>query len=292
LSQIGSSSSYFIGDSSLIIELFSLQNHIIFTYFLGSYTFFILLPNIKNTINFLDPFFIINLLADEITKKGMLNFIVNNSSNLENLELKYPFLAIFDIIRVSINSDDSETSIYGIETITNKIVNIIEEENVQEESLKISKYFIENMLVVLQLALEKNSEQSVSQIIKSIGMLAKTSQKRDMKKIRAYSVQSLKKMGVGIIQSKMDQAILNLSLIFVEIGELSYGHDNYMIDECAYAVKQIVKLAIDNKLFSVVIDITELLKTSSLQNSIEFDIEKVKGGYRIGNQKFLISDPL
>lgn len=286
LGQIDGSNLVIIEDNNLIIELLRLQNHVIFTYFLGSYTFIILLPNIKTTINFLDPFYIIDLLSSEITEKEIMNFISKKKTNSGDKEIRNPLLPILDIIRASVSSQDNETSLKGIESIEKKVIDIIENQTDQEESLIVSKHFIENMLIVLQLALDKNSEQSVSQVIISIGNLAKTSQKRDMEEIRIYSLNSLKKMVPGILESKMNQAISNMALVFLEIGELSNGLEDGTKDECVCTIKLIINYSIDHSLFYAVMNISTLLKNSVLQNNVGLDFKEIRGGYRIGNKKY------
>lgn len=164
----------------------SFESHVNLTYILGIFAFIALVPYLLNTLNLLNPFKIIELLSEKITKENICKSI--EEGEYEPIKYMYdsgdfdcemvesyksgkyindeinPIQPIIDIIRSSLMRNDYETARKGLKTVGKCTNNAFE---------NIDGRYIERLINPLikqykglgDLAIKNNDEDSTMQII-------------------------------------------------------------------------------------------------------------------------------
>lgn len=196
------------------ICLSNLEINITFTYYLGVFSFVALVPYIWKTTELLKPSIAINILAKEINKKNillavqeknspvqeereMMRFGLTSSSYHEEFPRieKDPILPIIDIVRKSLMNLDSETVKEGLKAIRERIDGILSNEKfTDEEEKKVSIYVFNHLIGIGRLAVSKNDEFSLVEVINCMKIIGVRGAKNSLPNITCYSIYYLKKI--------------------------------------------------------------------------------------------------
>ncbi len=142
---------------SSFYPILSFEHGVSIAYWLGAFTFVILVPYIGNILDLLKPENIINRLTADITKKVFLSS-------------KDPIQPIIDIVHGSIMKYDIATTRVGLEAVTERIIEIIE----TDDKNKITRSFCKHLERVGRLAISRGDEESAIEVIKNLEKFGKS----------------------------------------------------------------------------------------------------------------------
>jgi hypothetical protein len=170
----------------------NMEGAIFAAYFMGFFAFVCLVPYMLKTLDLLKPSTVIKLLAEEITKENILEYLENS----DEVDEKDPVQSIIDIINSSLDRNDYETVKNGLKAIRNSAIPILE-----------NAYFL------------KDKEDKVtSHIFQHIERFGIQTTKKDNEDSTLAAIQSLDKMGTKAIEQKLGDASIMVSLSLGKIG--------------------------------------------------------------------------
>jgi hypothetical protein len=170
--------------------IISFEHCVSFAYWLGAFTFIILVPYTWNILDLLKPESIINRLATDITKDKFLN------------SKESPIQPIMDIVHGSIMKYDIATTRAGLKVVTERLIEIINSESEKE----ISKLFCDHLERISKLAVSKIDEDTAIEVIKNLWNFGKSIAKQKLKNATHRVELSLKEVGVAVANKEFVDA--------------------------------------------------------------------------------------
>ncbi|WP_319509160.1 DUF2254 family protein [uncultured Methanolobus sp.] len=179
-----------------------IEGAIFVAYFMGFFAFVCLVPYMLKTLDLLKPSTVITLLAEEITKEKILEFLDNG----DDVDEKDPIQPIIDIINNSLDRNDYETVRNGLKAIKNSTILIFENAHflIGEEDKVASRVLQHVERFGTQAAKKENEDSTLAtiQILEKIGIKA-TEQK--LEEVSIKTSLTLGKMGVEAVKQKLDK---------------------------------------------------------------------------------------
>jgi hypothetical protein len=141
--------------------ILSVEDGVSMAYWLGAFTFVILIPYMRNTINLLNPSTILDRLTVKITKDTLFE------SNDD------PIQPIMDIVHGSIMRYDLATTRFGLKTLTDQIVGLIDTElaaddDHEAEVTMLDERFCIPVAFAGKLAVSREDEESTLEVIANL----------------------------------------------------------------------------------------------------------------------------
>ncbi len=199
--------------------------YISLSYFTGVFCFASLIPYIYRLFYLLKPRTIIKRLSEAINVKNLAVKELQSEEDEEN-----PLQPILDIVRSSMMKYDYETFRYGLRTIRIKICDILKKKEIRRcEAEKISKRVYEKLYEIGQLAVGREDEYSIMDIINVIKEIGKApitveSEKKDPKEFEEVLSKASRTIGlIGKAAAKKGLVMPPASAVMAlgELGELS-----------------------------------------------------------------------
>jgi hypothetical protein len=171
-------------------------------YFMGFFAFVCLVPYMLKTLDLLKPSTVITLLAEDITKEKILEFLENG----DDVDEKDPIQPIIDIINNFLDRNDYETVRNGLKAIKNSTILIFENAHfLKGEDDRVASRILQHVeRFGIQSAKKENEDSTLAtiQILEKIGIKA-TEQKLEEVSIKASL--TLGKVGVEAVKQKLDK---------------------------------------------------------------------------------------
>jgi hypothetical protein len=175
---------------SLGIVSISFESCVSLAYWLGTFTFVALFPYMWNIIHLLKPENIIKRLAIEITKDKILN------------SKEDPVQPVVDIIHGSIMKYDLETTRVGLNTVTDRVLEII----CPDDEEKISRHFCNHLTRVGRVAISREDEESTLEVIENFENFAKSAAGKKLESATREAAKSLGKVGKAAAEKGLEHA--------------------------------------------------------------------------------------
>ena len=183
----------------------SLESYVSIAYWLGAFTFVVLIPYMWNIMHLLKPESIIYQLAITITKDKILNMEED------------PIQPIMDIIHGSIMKYDLETTRVGLKEVTEQVIKIIDSDCEKE----ILKRFSSHLTRVESLAISRADEDSTAEVIENLGNFGRATAEKGLEKATLQAVWSLGAVGVTAAENGFEDATLQAAKSLAELTILS-----------------------------------------------------------------------
>jgi len=155
----------------------SFEHWIYAAYLIAITTFVVLFGYMRSVFDLLKPSNIIKKLSDNITKEKISKHIKSLEEHKKDRTKPIeedPVQPIVDIIRSSLIKHDFATTSSGINTITNRAIEVM---NPNEH--KISKHFCDHFERIGKLAVNRGDEESVIEVIKNLEAFGESAAKRE-----------------------------------------------------------------------------------------------------------------
>jgi uncharacterized membrane protein len=119
----------------------SLEHGVSFAYWLGAFTFVILISYMLNIMDLLKPENIINRLSKDISRDKLLKYLESAKTAKESkTTTEDPIQPIMDIVHGSIMKYDIATTRAGLKVVTGQLTEIID----QDSQISISSFFLQS----------------------------------------------------------------------------------------------------------------------------------------------------
>jgi hypothetical protein len=268
-----------------IVELdvsgINMEGAIFVAYFMGFFAFVSLVPYMLKTLDLLKPSTVIKLLAAEITKEKVLEFLEKGDDIDEN----DPLQPIVDMTNSALARNDYETAKNGINSITKSAIFIIQLVDIgNEKRLHLAQYHIMTHIERLgNEAINKQNEDSVLSIIINLEKIGNEAAKRNQIITLFAAVMSLEKIGTKAIENNLNVAAL---LATTKLGKLWDHATDLKLNEIAeITALNIRKLSdkaselknelITNKANEILKEIGTKTKSNSLNRIVENEVSTV-----------------
>ncbi len=183
-------------------SLSNLENHISHLYYIGVFAFIAVIPCIWSILNLLKPSTIIELLAKEITKQSLLLAAMEEKNKKGKVDRIQP---IIDIIHSSLMKYDYTTLRDGLRAITERIINIIENETFTDaEEDRVAKLFFFGLRRIGVLAINGGDEDSITEILNCISDIGETAVKRNFRRVIVNAIISLGELQVAAANKNLE----------------------------------------------------------------------------------------
>jgi len=232
----------------------SLEGHISIAYALGCLTFAMLIMYLQSIINFLNPASIINRLTTEITKDNLLN------------SKEDPIQPIVDIVHGSIMKYDIETTRVGLKAVTDRVTKIIE----SDREVEISSHFCHHLERISRLAMSKLDEDSVREVIESIGNFGLSTARKGLGVSAWWAVASLGSVGGDVARNGFGYATQDVVEFIGAIGKVAAerGLGN-PIGQALRGLRYIGKITIERDFGAHVAESLANVGTTTAKNELE-----------------------
>jgi len=161
--------------------LLSLEHGVSMAYWLGIFTFIILVPYLWNILDLLKPENIINRLKIDITKDTLLN------------SEEDPIQPITDIVHGSIMKYDIETTRVGLGAVTERLSKIID----QDSQIYISSFFCSRLIRIGRHAISQANEDATIEVIVNLGNFGESTAGKKIRDATNRIVSSLEEIGIA-----------------------------------------------------------------------------------------------
>ncbi len=149
----------------------NMEGAIFVAYFMGFFAFVCLVPYMLKTLDLLKPSTVIKLLAAEITKENILEFL-----NSEEIDEKDPIQPIADMINASLEKNDYETVRNGLKAIKISTVLVLENAHFKEDRV-LAPHIPLHISKLAIVAINRKNEDSATFAIENLGEIGiKTSE--------------------------------------------------------------------------------------------------------------------
>lgn len=233
----------------------NMEGAIFVAYFMGFFAFVCLVPYMLKTLDLLKPSTVILLMAEDITKENVDEYLKNS----EDVAEKDPIQPIIDIINNSLERNDYETVKNGFRAITNSIMSIYKNPQLEEEE-KIFNHIIEHVERLGIQALKRQNEDSTSSAIVNIENIGINAINYNFSKTALKTVKALENIGMKVIETSY-QNILKQNIKAMGIIGARATHEN--MKECTEAalsaLMDIGPIAADKEYGSSAIEASEAI---------------------------------
>ena len=213
----------------------SLEHWIYAAYFSAIITFVALFRYMKNVLYLLKPSNIIKKLSDNITKENISKHIKSVEDHKENRTKPIeedPVQPIVDIIRSSLIKHDFATTSSGINTITNRAIEVM---NPNEH--KISEHFCDHFERIGKLAVNRGDEESVIEVIKNLEAFGESAAKRESVVTTANVAKCIRSVGKTAAEKRYGDATRQAILCIKSVGKTATGNSTgNLLDGAVYQV--------------------------------------------------------
>ena len=170
--------------------LLSLEHGVSIAYWLGTFTFVIIIPYMWNIMDLLKPENIINRLTKDITKDNLLN------------SKEDPIQPIMDIVHGSIMKYDIETTRVGLKAVTEQVIENIDSEGEEE----ISRHFCKHLERVGRLAVSREDEETAIEVIEKFEEFGKSTMNKLPQDATLQITASLEDIGKTTAEKRLGDA--------------------------------------------------------------------------------------
>ncbi len=157
----------------------SFESYVSIAYWLGAFTFVVLIPYMRNIMDLLKPESIINRLTIEITKDNLLN------SKEDSIQ------PVMDIVHGSIMKYDIETTRVGLKAVTDRIIKVIDSDG----EVKISDRFCDHLHRVSRFAASRADDESTSEVIENLEKFGRSTAEKGFEYATALTAEFLEAVG-------------------------------------------------------------------------------------------------
>ena len=192
-------------------------DRVMFAYFFGFSTFAILFPYISAMFNILNPANIIKKLSYNIDEKNIVEYIKSLEEYKKDRTKPIkedPVQPIVDIIRSSLIKHDFATTSSGINTITNRVIKVM-----NPNEYKISKHFCDHFEWIGKLAVNSGDEESVIEAIKNLEAFGESTAKKESVVTTAEVAKCLRLIGKPAAEKKYGDATRQAILSLRSVGK-------------------------------------------------------------------------
>ena len=204
-----------------------LEYHIVSAYVAGAFTFFMLFPYMWNIISLLKSENIIKRLSEGITKDKILKYIklAKTSKGVETRTVDDPIQPIMDITHGSIMKYDLETTRVGLKAVTDRVIEIVETEIIDSDSVKeISGHFCHHLQRVGRLAASREDEESTVEVIENLETFGKSTAEKMLKDATSQAAESLKLVGIVGAMNGLEYAMEKAIQAIKSVGKTAEGN--------------------------------------------------------------------
>ena len=232
-----------IRDENLVrpIVLTSYSLHISFeywiyaAYWIAIITFAALFFYMKNVLDLLKPSNIIKKLSDNITKEKISKHIKSLEEHKKDRTKPIeedPVQPIVDIIRSSLIKHDFATTSSGINTITNRAIEVM-----NPDEHKISEHFCDHFERIGKLAVNRGDEESVIEVIKNLEAFGESAAKRESVVTTANVAKCIRSVGKTAAGKRYADATRQAILCIRSVGETATENSTgNLLDGAVYQV--------------------------------------------------------
>ena len=199
-------------------------------YLMGIIAFAGLFLHIGNVINLLKPETIIKRLSGNITKENVLKHIESVKENKKDRTKPIeedPIQPIIDIIHSSVMKYDFATTSSGINTITNRAIEVMD-----PNERKISKHFYNHLGHIGKLAVNRGDEESVIKVIKNLEAFGELAAKREYDVTTAEVAKCMGSVGKTAAGKRYADATRQAILCIRSVGETASKGNSLKVAVC------------------------------------------------------------
>jgi len=201
--------------------LISLEHGVSIAYWLGAFTFIIIVPYLWTIMDLLKPERIINRLAIEINKDNLVPTKIKITPG-KNLKPKEdPIQPIMDIVHGSIMKYDLETTRVGLKAVTERVIEIID----QDSQISISSFFCSRLRSVGSHAISQADEDATIEVIVNLGNFGKSTAEKRLPVATKLAVTSLGDIGVAAAEKGVEEATRIAAGSLGEVGVAAAKND-------------------------------------------------------------------
>jgi hypothetical protein len=248
---------------------------------LGIFSVVALIPYIQNTIKLLNPKAIIDKQLESLSVKKLLtDDDTKKEKSIKRLRL------VVDIIRGSIRKSDLETTREGLEALTSRVIQQLDDTN-SSNGKKISEIFCEHLKGIAELAENKRDEASVIEVIKNLKDFGKQSAEKELVNATREVASSLGTVGEAAAENGFKIATKQVVLSLKDIG-MDAAKNNFeeVIEQVAKLLGGVGEAAAKNELKIATKQVVESLevvgKTAAKENLKEAVKEVAKSLESVG----------
>lgn len=213
LKQIGSPSLHpynfgkYIIVTNLFNILFNIQNAIWFTFFIGAFAFFFLIPYMLTTLDLLRPSKVMDILAENITENKLTDaFELSKKTYYDDYDPLHP---IIDIMRSSLLCCDYQTAMRGLNSIHDSTDTILKSKNIAEKSYKeISLSLIDQFANIGRIAAKEKYEDFVLKVIIILTNIAHEAIIRKLEFVSLKAIEAICLIGKTTSEQKMEDSTI------------------------------------------------------------------------------------
>ncbi|WMW23962.1 DUF2254 family protein [Methanolobus sediminis] len=192
-----------------------MEGAIFVAYFMGFFAFVCLVPYILDTLASLKPLTLIQILAKDVTKKRILDYLIIKGQKSD----KDPILPIVDVINSALTRNDEETVRNGILELTETTLDIFKLNYVEKnDSDKILKHLIQHIEKIGMEAAEKENENSSISVISALDDIKRKAIELNLEKTTQITEKSLENMKIKVLQHKLESATKSIIQIYKKEG--------------------------------------------------------------------------
>ena len=210
------------GACPVVDSMSNLEAHISFAYYFGIFAFIALIHYIRNTFNLLKSSVIINMLAERITKKNILDVIERQEKTGDKDRIQ----PIIDIVCDALVRRDYATIRDGLRAIGDRADHIFKNNTFkyEEESGKIAKHIFDHLTDVGRIAASRYDEKSTVEVIDNLYKNGETLVKQKYIFATTHAVDSLGMIGVTAAERKLGKAAEEAASAIGQISAFAAEH--------------------------------------------------------------------
>ena len=213
----------------------SLEDWIYAAYLIAIITFVALFWYMKNVLDLLKPSNIIKKLSDNITKEKISKHIKSLEEHKKDRTKPIeedPVQPIVDIIRSSLIKHDFATTSSGINTITNRAIEVM-----NPNEYKISEHFCDHFKRIGKLAVNRGDEESVIEVIKNLEAFGESAAKRESVVTTANVAKCIRSVGKTAAGKRYADATRQAILCIRSVGKTATENSTgNLLDAAVYQV--------------------------------------------------------
>lgn len=191
-------------------------------YLIAIGTFVVLFGYMRTVFDLLKPSNIIKKLSDNITKENISKHIKSVEEHEKDRTIPIeedPVQPIVDIIRSSLIKQDFATTSDGINTITNRAIEIM-----NPNEYKISEHFCDHFERIGKLAVNRGDEESVIEVIKNLEAFGESAAKRESALTVVNVAKCIRSVGKTAAKKRYADATRQAILCIRSVGETATGN--------------------------------------------------------------------
>ena len=177
----------------------SLEFYVFLAYLMGIVAFAGLFWHVGNVINLLKPKNIIEKLSEDITR-NLLKFIEQKKGRTEPAK-DDPVQPIVDIIHGSVMKYDIATTGYGLESITEKAIKVV-----QDYEEEISRHFCNHLERIGKLAVSREDGESVIKVLENLEFFGESTAEKGLGYATSKAARYLGVVGIAAAKKGLEDA--------------------------------------------------------------------------------------